>query len=228
MSKTVKKIKPLGLLGRRVGMTQVNDEKAEKRVPVSIIETGPCVVLQKKTMDKDGYNAVKLGFLDKKEKHSNKADLANFKKVNTTPKQFVREFRVDADELAKYEEGQTINIKDIFEEGQKIDVSGLTKGRGFTGVFKRWNMAGQTRTHGSHEMFRHGGSIGNCTSPGLVQKNKKMPGHYGVERVTVQNLKVVRILEDKNCILVSGSVPGSNNNLLEIRDSVRYPKHKQK
>lgn len=211
----------LGLLGRKMGMTQINE--SQNRVPVTIIETGPCVVLQKKTVEKDGYAALKLGFGEKREKLVNKAEMGQFAKIKTAPRRFMREFRVDAAELEKYEEGQEIKISDVFAEGQIIDLVGKTKGRGFTGVVKRWGMKGQTRTHGTHEFFRHGGSIGMCTTPGYVRKNTKMPGRYGNERVTIQNLKLVRILEDQNCILVSGSVPGAKNALLEVAPSKRYP-----
>lgn len=200
-------------------MTQVNVD--EKRVAVTMIETGPCIVLQKKTQEKDGYTALKIGFGEKRKKHVPKSMQKQFEKIGTTPKRWIKEFRVEADALAKYQEGQEVKISDVLKEGQYIDVSGETKGRGFTGVMARWNMKGNRRTHGTHEFFRHGGSIGCRTYPGHVHKNKHMGGHYGVERVTIQSLKVVKILEDKNCLLVSGAVPGAENGFLEIRSSKR-------
>lgn len=210
----------LGLLGKKLGMTQIND--VEKRIAVTIIETGPCMVIQKKTNEKDGYTALKIGFGAKKEKSLSGAMKGQFKKVNVTPKKWMKEFRITGEDLAKYQEGQEVKISEVFKEGQIIDICGTTKGRGFTGVLARWNMKGNRRTHGTHEFFRHGGSIGCRTYPGHVHKNKHMPGHYGVERVTVPNLKIVKILEDKNCILVSGAVPGGENGLLEITPSKRY------
>lgn len=210
----------LGLLGKKLGMTQIND--VEKRIAVTIIETGPCMVLQKKTAEKDGYTALKIGFGEKKEKQTTGAMKGQFKKANMSPKKWIKEFRVEGEAFDKYQEGQEVNLSEVFQEGQIIDIAGTTKGRGFTGVLARWNMKGNRRTHGAHEFFRHGGSIGCRTYPGHVHKNKKMAGHYGVERVTVPNLKIVKILEDKNCILVSGSVPGGENGLLEITPSKRY------
>lgn len=212
----------LGLLGKKLGMTQVNDQ--EKRVAVTIVEAGPCVVLQKKTIQKDGYIALKIGFGEKRAKNTTKALLKQFEKLNVTPKRWIKEFRVSEEILNKYQEGQEIKLSDVFQEGQMIDVSGETKGRGFTGVIARWNMKGNRRTHGTHEFFRHGGSIGCRTYPGHVHKNKHMSGHYGCERITTQNLKIVKLLDDKNCILVSGSVPGAENGLLEITPSKRYAK----
>lgn len=212
----------LGLLGKKIGMTQING--AEKRIAVTAIETGPCIVLQKKTAEKDGYSAIKVGFGEKRPKNTIGADKGQFEKVKTSPKRWIREFRLSAEEVAKFQEGQEIKISEVFKEGEYIDVAGTTKGRGFTGVMARWNMKGNRRTHGTHEFFRHGGSIGCRTYPGHVHKNKRMGGHYGVERVTVPNLTIVKILEDKNCMLVSGSVPGADNGFLEILPSKRYPK----
>jgi large subunit ribosomal protein L3 len=209
-----------GILALKKGMTQFNDEN-KGRIAVTILEAGPCVVIQKKTVETDGYTAIKVGFVDKKDKHTNKAEKAIFEKAGVTPKRFIREFRVSAEELDQFEVGQAIAIGDVFQEGQKIDVSGKTKGRGFTGVVKRWGFAGQTRTHGVHEFFRHGGSIGQCAWPGKVDKNKKMPGHYGNSRVTTMNLRVVKVLADKNAVLVSGAVPGHKNGLVELKEAQR-------
>ncbi|MCB0307978.1 MAG: 50S ribosomal protein L3 [Bdellovibrionales bacterium] len=210
----------LGLLGKKLGMTQVNE--GESRVAVTIVEAGPCVVIQKKTLEKDGYIALKVGFGDKKAKNMPKAQRVIFENIKMTPKRWIREFRVTEEILAKYEVGQEIKLSDVFQENQIIDVVGTTKGRGFTGVLARWNMKGNRRTHGAHEFFRHGGSIGCRTFPGHVHKNKHMAGHYGVERVTVPNLRIVKILEDKGCLLISGSVPGAGEGFLELKPSKRY------
>lgn len=210
----------LGILGLKKGMTQYNSEN-KGRVAVTLVEAGPCVVLQKKTKDKDGYTAVKLAFGEKKPKNTSKAARKDFERVGATPKRYIREFRVEEADLEKFEEGKPVNITDLFEEGQTIDVSGTSKGRGFTGVVKRWGFAGQIRTHGTHEFFRHGGSIGQCATPGKVDKGRKMAGQHGNKRATTINLKVVKILADQNYMLVSGSLPGSKNSLLELRASTR-------
>ena len=216
----------LGLLGRKMGMTQVND--GMDRVTVTLIRTGPCVVLQKKTQEKDGYTALQIGFGERKAKNTSKAQNKRFEKIKVSPKQHICEYRVEAKELDEFKEGQEVKLTEVFQEGQMIDVAGTSKGRGFAGVFKRWGMAGQSRTHGSHEMFRHGGSIGMGTWPGYVRKNTKMPGHHGDANITVQNLKIVKILEDENCLLVSGSVPGAKNGLLSVVPSKRYPMDRPK
>ncbi|MEZ4819143.1 MAG: 50S ribosomal protein L3 [Bdellovibrionota bacterium] len=211
----------LGILGLKKGMTQYNHED-KGRIAVTLVEAGPCVVLQKKTVETDGYTAVKLAFGEKKIKNTSKAMKTVFEKAGSTPKRYIREFRLEnAADLEKFEVGKPVQITDIFEEGQIIDVSGTSKGRGFTGVVKRWGFAGQIRTHGTHEFFRHGGSIGQCAWPGKVDKNKKMPGQYGNKRITTTNLRVVKILPEHNALLVSGCVPGSKNGLLELRKTRR-------
>lgn len=209
----------LGMLGRKLGMTQVNDEKG--RHAVTLLEVGPCLVMQKKTQEKDGYTALKLAFGSLKEKRSNKPLSGQFKQTKSKPRRWVREFRVEGEEFGKFEEGQEIKLADVFKPGQFVDVAGRSKGRGFTGVMKRWNMKGFRASHGTHEYFRHGGSIGTRTWPGYVHKNKKMAGHYGDERVTVQNLRVVDVLADKNCLLVAGAIPGANNGFVEVRPAVQ-------
>ena len=205
----------LGLLGRKLGMTQINDENGRRAA--TVIELGPCLVMQKKTVDRDGYCALKLAFGEKKMKRTNKPEKGRFEKIKATPRRFIREFRINVDDLSKFEEGQEITMAQIFKEGQAVDITGRTKGRGFTGVVKRWGFKGNRRTHGTHEFFRHGGSIGTRTWPGTVHKNKKMCGHYGNERVTTQNLEILKMLSDKNCILVTGAVPGANNGFVEVR-----------
>ncbi|MFH1263105.1 MAG: 50S ribosomal protein L3 [Pseudomonadota bacterium] len=208
----------LGLLGRKLGMTQLNDEQG--RHAVTLVEVGPCLVLQKKTVEKDGYCAFKLAFGAKKEKRTDKATKGDFARVKATSRRFIREFRVKSEELGKFEEGQEITFSQVFKVGQIVDVAGKTKGHGFTGVVKRWGMKGNRRTHGTHEFFRHGGSIGTRTWPGNVHKGKKMCGHYGDERVTTQNLKIVRFLEEQNCMLISGNLPGATNSVVEIHPTV--------
>ncbi len=210
----------LGLLGLKKGMTQVNDETLG-RVAVTLVETGPCLVMQKKTMEKDGYTALKIAFGEKKEKHVAKAQKVQFEKLNSKPKRFIREFRITNEELGNFEEGKEIKLSDLFKVGQKIDITGRTKGRGFTGVMKRWNFSGFDAGHGTHEFFRHGGSIGCRAWPGTVMKGKKMGGHYGDEQVTTQNLKIVKILEEENCMMIAGSVPGHINGLVEINPAIK-------
>ncbi len=206
---------PLGLLGRKLGMTQLNDAE-HGRLAVTLVEVGPCLVMQKKTAEKDGYAAFKLAFAEKKAKRTNKPTKAVFEKMKTTPRRFIREFRVKSEDLAKFEEGHEIKVGEVLKVGQAVDVAGRTKGHGFTGVMKRWGMKGNRRTHGTHEFFRHGGSIGTRTWPGNVHKGKRMGGHWGDERITTQNLTIVQILEDKNCVLISGNLPGAPNSMVEI------------
>jgi len=205
----------LGLVGKKLGMTQVNDGD-QGRVAVTLLEVGPCLVVQKKTQERDGYTALALGFGEKKAKRTPKAQRAIFDKLKAAPKRWICEFRVSAEELGKYEEGQEIKLDQLFSTGQKVDVVGYSKGRGFSGVMKRWRFKGFDATHGTHEYFRHGGSIGTRKTPGWVQKNTKMPGRLGNQRTTTRKLRVVNLLEDKNCLLVEGSVPGSANSYIEI------------
>jgi large subunit ribosomal protein L3 len=206
----------LGLLGKKLGITQLNDAE-HGRMAVTLVQVGPCLVLQKKTMEKDGYTALKLAFGPKKASRTDKATKGTFDKVKAPARRHIREFRIKNEELGQFEEGQEITLSQVFKLGQYVDISGKTKGRGFTGVVKRWGMKGNRRTHGTHEFFRHGGSIGTRTWPGNVHKGKRMGGHYGDERATIQNLKIVQLLEDKNCVLLSGAIPGGTNSLVEIR-----------
>lgn len=204
------------LLGKKIGMTQVFDEN-NRLVPVTVIEAGPCPVTQVKTSEKDGYSAVQIGFRAQKEHRLSKAALGHFKKAGVEPLAELREFRVE-------NEGE-LNVGDVltvekFEAGQKIDVIGTSKGRGFQGVVKRYGFAGGPASHGS--MFhRRGGSYGMCQWPGHVIKGKKMPGHMGDVQRTVQNLTVVKVLADKNLILVKGSIPGSRGSLVSVRTAVK-------
>ncbi|MFH1017202.1 MAG: 50S ribosomal protein L3 [Pseudomonadota bacterium] len=217
---------PMGLLGRKLGITQVNDQEGN-RIAVTLIEAGPCLVVQKKTVEKDGYAALKLGFGAKKATRTTKALRGVYAKIKAEPRRLQKEFRIPSEDLGKYEEGKEIRVDEIFTLGQIIDVKGRTKGHGFSGVIKRHHMKGNDAGHGTHEFFRHGGSIGTRTWPGYVNKNKRMPGHDGDKRITMPNLTVIQILADKNCILVSGAVPGANNAFVEILPSAtRKPKAK--
>ena len=204
------------LIGKKVGMTQVYSEAGEL-VPVTVIEAGPCPVVQVKREQTDGYNAIQIGFGSKKEKNTSKAALGHFKKAGTSAMRLLREIRLDSE--PEEEPGSSLSV-DIFEGEAKVDVIGTTKGRGFQGVVKRWNFSGGPASHGS--MFhRRGGSYGMCQWPGKVIKGKKMPGRFGTDRRTVQNLKVVRILPEKNLILVKGSVPGANGSTVLVRKAIK-------
>ena len=205
------------LIGKKIGMTQIFDEKG-KVVPVTVVEAGPCVVSQVKTVETDGYNAIQMGFGDVKPKHVTKPLQGHFKKADVAPKRILKEFRFD--DCAAYELGQVIKA-DLFETGDKVDVTGKSKGKGYAGVIKRWNFQRLKETHGSGPVARHGGSMGACSTPSRVWKGKKMAGHLGAERVTVQNLSVVKIDAENNLIAVKGAVPGPNGGIVVLRDSVK-------
>jgi large subunit ribosomal protein L3 len=220
-----------GILGKKVGMTSVFDA-AGNSIPVTIIEAGPCVVLQKRSVEKEGYSALRVAFGDigakttkpeTREARRTRAEVGLFKKANQPVRKFVREFRVSAEDAASANVGDEIKV-DLFKSGEKVDVSGVSKGRGFAGVFKRHHMAGHVEAHGAHEYFRHPGSIGQRKTPGKVWKNKRLPGHMGVDKVTIQNLKVVDVVPEKNLLLVQGAVPGANGGLLVIRPAVKGPR----
>ena len=205
-----------GIIGKKLGMTQIFDEKGNV-IPVTLIEAGPCVVAQKKTVESDGYNAVQLAYLDQKEKHTNKAQLGHFKKAGITPKRHLKEFRLD--DISVYEAGSVVTV-DTFAGGEKVDITGITKGRGYTGAIKRWNLHKLRMTHGVGPVHRQSGSMG-VIDPARIFKNKKMAGQYGNEQVTVQNLVVVKIDAEKNLIAVKGAVPGAKGGIVFIRDSVK-------
>ena len=207
-----------GLIGRKIRMTQVFGADGSV-VPVTVIETGPCVVVQKKEVRSDGYNALQLGFGRRKSQRTNKTQQGHMGKARKDPFEVLREFRIE--EVSQYEVGQEIKLSDLFKTGDRVDVSGTSKGRGFTGVVKRWGFAGFPASHGTHETFRHGGSIGNRSFPGRVFKGKKMAGHWGNERVSVQNLEVIAVRPEYNLLLVKGGVPGSNRGILLIRRAVK-------
>ena len=211
-----------GLIGRKIGMTQVFTEDGS-RVPVTVIEASPNQVVTVCTADKNGYRAVQLGFEDAKEKHLSKAELGHFKKNGVAPKRHVREFRVEEADLAGIEPGASIGV-DIFEAGMLVDATAISKGKGFQGVIKRYGMRGMRATHGTHEARRNPGSIGNRKSPGKTFKNKKLPGQMGNRRVTTQNLKVVEVDAEENLILVKGTVPGAKGSLVLVRPAVKRTK----
>jgi large subunit ribosomal protein L3 len=202
-----------GLIGRKLGMTQVYNPEGNV-IPVTVIETGPCVVVQKKETSKDGYNALQVGFGSKKAQRVNKALKGHMAKAGKGAFEVLKEFRLD--DVSQFEIGQEIKAADLFRAGDRIDVAGTSKGHGFTGVMKRWSFGGFPGSHGTHEYFRHGGSIGNRSFPGRVRKGKKMAGHWGDERVSVQNIEVVDIRTDENLVLVRGAVPGAKRSLVVL------------
>ena len=226
---------PVGMLGRKVGTTQVYDEGGNL-VPVTVIEAGPCVILQVRTPERDGYEAVQLGFDDKPRRLATRAERGHVAGLNgrrqkrlaesgveaapkagCEPKRFVREFRTDG-EKCELEVGTVLTVGSLGEL-KRVDVTGNSKGRGFAGVMKRHNFAGQRASHGVKRVHRHGGSIGQSADPARVLKGTKMPGRYGNVRVSVRNLKIVRIDEENNMLLVAGSVPGPPGSYVSIRHS---------
>ncbi len=204
-----------GILGKKVGMTQIFTETGEL-VPVTVVEATPSYVVQKKTVEKDGYSALQLGFIEKKINKVNKPLQGHFKKASDKAFYYLREIAFD--DADKYHVGQEIKLTDVFSEGEFIDVTGTSKGKGFQGVMKRHNFKGGRATHGS--MFhRAPGSAGSSAYPSRVWKGKRYPGHMGNERVTVQNLKIEKIIEDKNLILIKGAIPGGVNSLVIIKNA---------
>lgn len=207
-----------GLLGKKVGMTSIFDA-AGNCVPVTVIEVEPNVITQIKTVDSDGYNSVQLAAFEKREKSTTKAQKGHFKKANTSPKAFVREFREYSPEGLTV--GDTLKLEDVFTEDSGVDVVGISKGKGFSGVMKRHNFSGVGgQTHGQHDRERAPGSLGQSSDPSRVYKGMKMAGRQGTERVTQQSLKVVRLIPESNLLLVRGSVPGPKGGYLEIHNSL--------
>ena len=207
-----------GLIGRKVGMTQFYNAEGNV-IPVTVIETGPCVVVQKKETAKDGYNALQVGFGSKKAQRVNKPMQGHMAKAGKGAFEVLREFRLA--DVSQYEIGQEIKVADMFKAGDRIAISGTSKGHGFSGVIKRWSFAGFPGSHGTHEYFRHGGSIGNRSYPGRVRKGKKMAGHWGNERVSIQNLEVVDIRPEENLMLVKGAVPGAKRGVVIVRSAAK-------
>ena len=205
-----------GIIGKKIGMTQIFDEKGNV-IPVTVIQAGPCAVVQKKTAENDGYDAIQLGYTEAKEKHTNKALQGHFTKAGVSFKRHLKEFRLD--DCSAINVGDVITA-DTFAAGDKVDVTGMTKGRGYTGAIKRWNLHLLGSTHGIGPIHRQSGSMG-VIDPARIFKNKKMAGQYGNEQVTVQNLKIVKIDSEKNLIAVKGAIPGAKNGIVFIRDSIK-------
>ena len=207
-----------GLIGRKIGMMKFYNAEGNV-IPVTVVEAGPCVVVQKKESARDGYTALQVGFGSKKAQRVNKAAQGHMGKAGKGAFAVLREFRLD--DVSQYEVGQEIKATDLFKVGDMIDVSGVSKGHGYSGVIKRWSFGGFPGSHGTHEYFRHGGSIGNRSYPGRVRKGKKMAGHWGNERISTQNLQVVDIRAEENLLLVRGAVPGSKQGVVIVRPAVK-------
>ncbi|MGA1865299.1 MAG: 50S ribosomal protein L3 [bacterium] len=207
------------LMGKKIGMTQILQENGDV-VPVTVIQAGPCIISQKKVPEKDSYSAVQLGFLAMKPNRVKKPIAGHFKKAGIPPQRFLYEFRVDEKELEKYEVGQEIKV-DGFKEGDFVDVTGVSKGKGFAGVMKRHNFHGAPGAHGTHDYNRHGGSIGSSSFPSRVFKGLRMAGRMGSDRVTVQNLKVIQVRPEQNCLVLRGAVPGAKNGILLIKKAIK-------
>jgi large subunit ribosomal protein L3 len=208
----------LGLIGRKLGMTQVYTEEGVLE-PVTVVLAGPCTVVQAKTADRDGYAAVQLGFGEKKAQRVTKSYRDHCARAGKGVFAALREFRLNDGQ--SFELGQELRVADLFKEGDQVDVTGTTKGRGYTGVIKRHGFGGFPGSHGTHEYFRHGGSIGNRSFPGRVFKGKRMAGQYGTDRVTTQNLTVVAVRAEENVLLIRGAVPGARNGIVLIRPAVK-------
>ena len=209
----------LELIGRKLGMTQIFSDSGD-RVPVTVIQAGPCTVVQVKTDKSDGYTALQIGFADKKAKHTPKGMQGHFAKANTAPKRVLVEVPVEAKDLESYQVGQQLTCEG-YQVGQHVDVIGTSKGRGFTGVVKRHGFPTRSPSHGNHESFRHGGAVSSGTFPGRIKKGLRMAGHYGDSRVTQLNVVVERVDAAKNLIYVRGGVPGHPNGFVRIRPTVK-------
>ena len=204
-----------GLIGKKIGMTQIFDEKGNV-IPVTVIEAGPCAVVQKKTAENDGYKAVQVGFGDQKVQRVNKPMQGHFAKGNVAPKKVLKEFRLD--DIDSLNVGDIIKA-DVFEVGEKIDVIGTSKGKGTAGAIKRWNFSRLKESHGTGPVARHAGSLGACSDPSRVYKGKKLAGHLGAERVTVQNLTVAKVDVENKLIAIKGAVPGPKGGIVVIADA---------
>ena len=206
-----------GIIGKKLGMTQIFDEVGNV-IPVTLIEAGPCAIAQKKTVENDGYDALQLAFMDTTEKHLTRAELGHQKKAGITPKRHLKEFRLE--DCSAYDIGSVISV-DTFVAGEKVDITGITKGHGYTGSIKRWNHHILRMTHGTGPVHRQPGSMGANSTPSRIYKNKKMAGQWGNEQITILNLAVVKIDAEKNIIAVKGAVPGAKGGIVFIRDSVK-------
>ena len=205
------------IIGKKIGMTQIFDEKGNV-IPVTVVEAGPCNVVMKKPIENDGYEAVQLGYGDVKVQRVNKPMMGHFKKADVAPKKTLKEFKLD--DMASISVGDTIKA-DIFAVGEKVDVVGTSKGKGTAGSIKRWNFSRLKESHGTGPVARHAGSLGACSDPSRVYKGKKLAGHLGCERVTIQNLVVAKIDADNNLIASKGAIPGPKGGIVVIRDSVK-------
>ncbi len=216
-----------GIFGRKIGATQLF-EKDGTVTRVTVIQAGPVIVVGKRTVEKDGYTALVLGFEDRKEKHTKKPLAGYFKKAGSSPKRLLKELRCDDAFAGKWEVGQPLKLDEIFQEGMRVDARGTTRGRGFTGVVRRWGFAGAVSTHGTHEYRRHPGSIGTNMTPGRTLPNLRMGGQYGNETVSILNLKVARVDAEKNLLMLEGGVPGAKNGFILVRQAVKTPKKSTK
>lgn len=206
-----------GIIGKKVGMTQIFDDKGNV-IPVTVVEVGPCTVAQVKTLETDGYEAIQLGFQDMKEKHITKPQAGHFKTTGGSVKKYLKEFRIV--DSASHSVGEQITV-DTFAAGDKVDVTGVTKGHGYTGAVKRWGTKIKRMTHGGGPIHRNLGSVGANSTPSRIYKNKKMAGQYGNEQVTVLNLAVVKIDSENNLIAIKGAIPGAKGGIVFVRDSVK-------
>lgn len=228
----------LGLIGKKLGCTQIFDSNGNV-ARVTVVEAGPCVVVRKRTEEKDGYVAIQLAFGERRAKLTSKPLQGYYEKngvaartitnkkgreVQVYPRH-LKELRLSTDDASKFEVGATVSVADVFKVGQFVDVTGTSKGRGFAGVFKRHHFAGMVSTHGTHEYFRHGGSIGTNMTPGRTLPGKKMPGHLGAKRSTMLNVKVAAVHADQNLVLIEGSVPGPTNGIVTVRGAVKQGRH---
>ena len=204
------------ILGKKIGMTQVFCEDGTM-VPVTVVLAGPCPVTQIKTVDHDGYDAVQMAFMPVREKLITKPEMGHLKKAGVEAHRYVKEFRLD--DCSQYQVGSVIKA-DVFNKGEHVDVTGISKGKGFEGNIKRWNQGRGRKTHGSHS-YRVAGSLGACTYPGEVFKTKHLPGHMGRERITVQNLEIVRSDAERNLLLIKGAIPGANGGLVLVRSTIK-------
>ena len=206
-----------GIIGKKMGMTQIFDENG-RVIPVTVVEAGPCAVVQKKTVESDGYVAVQLGFGDMSAKKVTKPAKGHFDKADVAPKRTLREFRLD--DISGMNVGDILKA-DVFAVGDHVDVVGTSKGKGYAGAIKRWNQHRLRESHGTGPVARHAGSMGSCSTPSRVFKGKKLPGHLGAERVTIQNLKVVKVDAENNLIAIKGAIPGPKGSVVCISDSVK-------
>ena len=206
-----------GIIGKKIGMTQLFDENG-KVIPVTVVEAGPCTVVQKKTVENDGYAAVQVGYGDVKITRVNKPEAGHFKKANVAPKKVLREFRLEDTDALNV--GDVLKA-DVFAAGDRVDVVGTSKGKGTAGAIKRWNFSRLKESHGTGPVARHAGSLGACSDPSRVYKGKKLAGHLGAERVTIQNLDVVKVDVENNLIAIKGAIPGPKGGIVILADTVK-------